>query len=360
MGAPLEIQALVKRYGDQTALDGVSLTVTGGEFFTLLGPSGCGKTTLLRCVAGFVRPDGGRLVCDGARLDALPAHARDIGMVFQSYAIFPHLSVFENVAYGLRARRVRRPELSRRVDEALALVQLGDLAGRMPGQLSGGQQQRVALARALVVRPRLLLMDEPHSNLDARLRVAMRGEIRRIQRELGITTVYVTHDQEEALAVSDRLAVMQDGRVEQVGTPWDVYARPRTPFVARFVGLSNAVEARVVARAGPRVTVDAGGWTLHGETDLPDTRLLVVFRPEAVRLLSEPDAPAGPGIGEGQILSREFLGAVLRCGIRTTVGATIIVDLHKPTARDADKEGVPVRFAVDPADVRFFPLPRVG
>ena len=356
MGAPLEITALVKHYGDQAALEGVSLSVAGGEFFTLLGPSGCGKTTLLRCVAGFVRPDGGRIVCDGARLDTRPAHTRDIGMVFQNYAVFPHLSVYENVAYGLRARRVARPELTRRVDEALALVQLSDLARRMPGHLSGGQQQRVALARALVVRPRLLLMDEPLSNLDARLRVAMRVEIRQIQRELGITTLYVTHDQEEALAISDRLAVMQAGRVEQVGTPWDVYAHPRTPFVARFVGLSNVVEVRVVARAGRRVTADAGGWTLHGETDIPDTRLLAVFRPEAVRLLPELEAPTGPSIGEGHIYSREFLGAVLRCGIRTTTGAMVVVDLHKPTPRDAEKDGVAVRFAIDAADVRFLPI----
>ena len=360
MGTTLAIEQVTKRYGAQTVLDRVSFEVGAGEFFTLLGPSGCGKTTLLRCVAGFARPDGGRIVCDGARLDTRQAHARDIGMVFQNYAIFPHLSVYENVAYGLRARRVPPDELARRTREALGLVQLEGLAERMPGQLSGGQQQRVALARALVIRPRLLLMDEPLSNLDARLRVAMRGEIRRIQRELGITTVYVTHDQEEALAISDRLAVMQAGRVEQVGTPWDVYAHPRAPFVARFVGLSNIVEVRVVARAGRGVTVDAGGWTLHGETDLPDARLLAVFRPEAVRLLPEPEALAGPGIGEGHILSREFLGAVLRCGIRTTTGATIVADLHKPTARDADKEGVPVRFAVDAADVRFFPVAGSG
>jgi ABC-type Fe3+/spermidine/putrescine transport system ATPase subunit len=352
----LEIVALVKRYGAQAAVDGVSLAVSGGEFFTLLGPSGCGKTTLLRCVAGFARPDAGRILCDGERLDTRPAHARDIGMVFQNYAIFPHLSVFENVAYGLHARRVPGPERVRRVEEALGLVRLGELAGRMPGQLSGGQQQRVALARALVVRPRLLLMDEPLSNLDARLRVAMRGEIRRIQRELQITTVYVTHDQEEALAVSDRLAVMQSGRVEQVGTPWEVYARPRSPFVAGFVGLGNAVEGRVLARAGRQVSLDAGGVRLDGETDLPGARLLAVFRPEAVRLLPEGEAPAGPVVGEGRIVAREFLGAVLRCSILTAAGTAIVADLHKPTLRDADKEGAVVRFVVDPADVLFFPV----
>jgi ABC-type Fe3+/spermidine/putrescine transport system ATPase subunit len=355
MGAALEIAGLAKRYGgDHPALDGVSLQVAGGEFFTLLGPSGCGKTTLLRCVAGFVRPDAGRILCDGARLDTVAAHARDIGMVFQNYAIFPHLSVLENVAYGLRARRVPAGALARRVNEALELVELTALARRMPGQLSGGQQQRVALARALVVRPRLLLMDEPLSNLDARLRVAMRGEIRRIQRELGITTVYVTHDQEEALAISDRLAVMQGGQVEQVGTPWDVYAQARTLFVARFVGLSNAVEGRVVARSGRRATVEAGDLRLQSDTDVAAARVHAVFRPEAVRLLHGGDA--GAGSGEGRVLSREFLGAVLRCQIRTPAGVTIVADLHKPTARDAEKEDAPVRFAVDPADVRLFPV----
>jgi ABC-type Fe3+/spermidine/putrescine transport system ATPase subunit len=351
----LEVSGLVKRYGVQTALDGVSVTAGIGEFFTILGPSGCGKTTLLRCVAGFARPDGGRIVCEGARLDTLPAHARDIGMVFQNYAIFPHLSVAENIAYGLRARRVPHAELARRVGDALDLVQMADLAARMPTQLSGGQQQRVALARALVVRPRLLLMDEPLSNLDARLRVTMRGEIRRIQRELGITTLYVTHDQEEALAVSDRVAVMQRGRVEQVGTPWEVYAEPRTAFVAQFVGLSNAFEGAIVAREGRRVTVEARGLRLQGETDLPGPLLLAVFRPEAVRLEADGAAFASSPGGEGRLVGAEFLGAVLRCGIRTAGGALIVADVHKPTGRTVKMEGQPVRFTVEPGDVRFFP-----
>jgi iron(III) transport system ATP-binding protein len=357
VGTGLEVSGLVKRYGAQVALDGVSVTVAAGEFFTLLGPSGCGKTTLLRCVAGFVRPDGGRIACDGARLDTLPAHARDIGMVFQNYAIFPHLSVAENIAYGLRARRVPGPELARRVGDALELVQMADLATRMPTQLSGGQQQRVALARALVVRPRLLLMDEPLSNLDARLRVTMRGEIRRIQRELGITTLYVTHDQEEALAVSDRVAVIDRGRVEQVGTPWDVYAEPRTAFVAQFVGLSNALEGAIVAREGRGVTIEAGGLRLQGETDLPGPRLLAVFRPEAVQLDQGVATPATRPGGEGTLVGAEFLGAVLRCGIRTRAGTLIVADIHKPTAGTAKTEGQRVRFTVASGDVRFFPAP---
>jgi iron(III) transport system ATP-binding protein len=355
VAAGLEVSGLVKRFGAHPALAGVSVAARSGEFFTLLGPSGCGKTTLLRCVAGFARPDAGQIVCEGARLDALPAHARDIGMVFQNYAIFPHLTVAENIAYGLRARRVAGPELARRVRDALELVQMGDLAGRMPSQLSGGQQQRVALARALVVRPRLLLMDEPLSNLDARLRVAMRGEIRRIQRELGITTLYVTHDQEEALAVSDRVAVMDRGRVEQVGTPWEVYAEPRTAFVAQFVGLSNALPGTIVARTGRRVTVEAGGLRLEGETDLPGSRALVVFRPEAVLLDG-----GEPAAGEGRLVSAEFLGAVLRCRIRTAAGALIVADVHKPTGRAHRPEGQAVRLAVAPGDLRFFPAEEVS
>src|SRR5574337_261585 len=245
MGTTLTIENVRKRYAEVEALAGVSLLIRGGEFFTLLGPSGCGKTTLLRCVAGFLRPDGGRLLCDGERLDLLPAHKRDIGMVFQNYAIFPHLTVFENVAYGLRARRVPPAEMRRRVTEALRLVQMEALADRRPDQLSGGQQQRVALARAMAIRPRLLLMDEPLSNLDAKLRVEMRTEIRRLQKELGITTIYVTHDQEEALAISERLAVMHAGRVEQVGFPWDVYLAPQSAFVAQFIGASNALKGRL-------------------------------------------------------------------------------------------------------------------
>jgi spermidine/putrescine ABC transporter ATP-binding subunit len=352
MRTGLEVSGLVKRFDAQTALDGVSVSAGAGEFFTLLGPSGCGKTTLLRCVAGFARPDAGQIVSDGARLDTLPAHARDIGMVFQNYAIFPHLSVAENIAYGLRARRVPAPELARRVRDALDLVQMADLGTRMPSELSGGQQQRVALARALVVRPRLLLMDEPLSNLDARLRVTMRGEIRRIQRELGITTIYVTHDQEEALAVSDRVAVMDRGRVEQVGTPREVYAEPGTAFVAQFVGLSNVLEGTIVAREGGRVTVEAGGLRLQGDTDLPGPRLRAVVRPEAIEL----DAN-GPGLaGEGHLVGAEFLGAVLRCSVRTADGTLIVADVHKPSGRADRTEGQSVRMTIAPADIRFFPL----
>lgn len=355
MGTILTIEDIRKRYAEVEALAGVSLQVQGGEFFTLLGPSGCGKTTLLRCVAGFLRPDGGRIVCDGERLDTLPAHKRDIGMVFQNYAIFPHLTVFENVAYGLRARRVPPADLRQRVTGALQLVQMEPLADRRPDQLSGGQQQRVALARAMAIQPRLLLMDEPLSNLDAKLRVEMRTEIRRLQRELGITTIYVTHDQEEALAISERLAVMNAGCVEQVGFPWDVYQAPQSAFVAQFIGSSNALTGRVVSPEGEWSRVDVGGWILRARrTDGLAGRVLVVFRPEAVSLLTQDEGSPGATPGVGVVVSREFLGAILRYRLRLRDGSLIHLDEHKPDASRLRKEGEQINFTVHPADVMLF------
>ena len=361
MGANLQVEQLHKRYGDVAALDGVSLTIHGGEFFTLLGPSGCGKTTLLRCIAGFLRPDDGRILCNGERLDRFPAHKRDIGMVFQNYAIFPHLTVFENVAYGLRARRVPPADLRKRALEALQLVQMDALGDRRPDQLSGGQQQRVALARAMAIRPRFLLMDEPLSNLDAKLRVEMRTEIRRLQRELGITTIYVTHDQEEALAISERLAVMSGGRVEQVGFPWDVYQAPRSAFVAQFIGTSNALTGTLAPGDGEWSSVLIGGWTLRARRAGGLTgAVLAVFRPEALSLaLDRRDVPDAT-IGEAEVVSREFLGAVLRYRLRLPGGALIHLDEHKPNAARLTPEGARVRFAVRAEDVMLFPLEEIS
>ena len=238
------IKDAVKRYGDFTALNGVSLDIREGEFFTLLGPSGCGKTTLLRMIAGFNSIEGGDFYFGEKRINDVAAHKRDIGMVFQNYAIFPHLTVRENVAYGLKARKTPKAEMEKRVNEALELVQISHLADRKPNELSGGQQQRVALARAFVIEPSVLLMDEPLSNLDAKLRVQMRSVINKLQRRLGITTIYVTHDQEEALAISDRIAVMKDGNIMQIGTPNEIYAKPQNPFVAGFIGVSNFMDCQ--------------------------------------------------------------------------------------------------------------------
>ena len=263
----LTITDLVKSYAPGTpVLDGVSLSIAAGEFFTLLGPSGCGKTTLLRCIAGFLAPDTGRIALGDQRLDTMPAHRRGIGMVFQDYAIFPHLTVAENVGFGLKARRRPPGEIAPLVTDALRMVRLDGMADRMPADLSGGQQQRVGLARAMAIRPDLLLMDEPLSNLDAKLRLELRDDIRDLQRRLGITTIYVTHDQEEALAVSDRICVMQNGRIEQIATPFGLYRNPATRFVASFVGAMNFLP-------------DAGG--------------TAAIRPEDVVLGDGPNAFAG-------------------------------------------------------------------
>jgi spermidine/putrescine ABC transporter ATP-binding subunit len=277
----VELRGLVKRYGTTVALDGVSLGIRPGEFFTLLGPSGCGKTTSLRSVAGFVVPDAGDVLIDGARVNDVPPHKRRVGMVFQHYALFPHRTVTQNVAFGLRMQRVEKAELGRRVADALALVQLPGHGERYPRQLSGGEQQRVALARALVTRPAVLLLDEPLGALDKKLRDHMKIELKRLQREVGITTIYVTHDQEEALTMSDRIAVMHRGRVEQVATPRELYEAPATAFVASFIGNINLLTGRVM---GPGM-VECGGAKVAATGSAADgATVRVALRPERVRL----------------------------------------------------------------------------
>ena len=277
------LSGLVKRYGATLALDGVSLTVAPGEFFTLLGPSGCGKTTTLRSVAGFVTPDAGQVAINGHVVTRVPPHRRQVGMVFQHYALFPHRTVAQNVGFGLRMQRVDRSEIGRRVTEALALVQLPGYGARYPSQLSGGEQQRVALARALVTRPAVLLLDEPLGALDKKLRDHMKIELKRLQREVGITTIYVTHDQEEALTMSDRIAVMHRGRVEQVAAPRGLYEAPATAFVAGFIGNINLLSGRA---AGSN-TVDCGTATLAAMGAAPKgAPVAVALRPE--RILLEP------------------------------------------------------------------------
>ncbi|OLF06141.1 spermidine/putrescine ABC transporter ATP-binding protein [Actinophytocola xinjiangensis] len=251
-------------FGEQTALRGLDLSISGGEFVALLGPSGCGKSTALNCLAGLLPLSGGQIFLDERRIDLLPPERRDFGMVFQNYALFPHMSVRRNVGFGLVMRRVARGERERRVEQALRLVRLTDHAHKFPAQLSGGQQQRVAIARAIVVEPRVVLMDEPLSNLDAALRLEMRTEIRRLHQELGLTTVYVTHDQEEALALADRLVVLREGEVQQIGTPEEVYASPANRYVAGFMGYRNVIPAAVSAVAGGGVVVRAAGALLRG------------------------------------------------------------------------------------------------
>lgn len=245
MGVSIHIEDTVKKFGKDTVINGLSLDVKPGEFFTLLGPSGCGKTTLLRMIIGFNSIEGGTISVDGKVVNNIPTNKRNMGMVFQNYAVFPHMSVRDNVAFGLRTRKLPATQIAPQVDEILKIVKIDHLADRMPGKLSGGQQQRVALARAIVVRPEVLLMDEPLSNLDAKLRIEMRNAIKRIQQKVGITTVYVTHDQEEALAVSDRIAVMNSGIIQQIDTPQKIYQRPANLFVSTFIGLSNIIPATI-------------------------------------------------------------------------------------------------------------------
>ena len=270
----VKLQNIVKRFGDTVALKGISLDIKHGELFTLLGPSGCGKSTTLRIIAGLDYPDEGKLYFGDQDVTYLPSHQKGAVLVFQNYALWPHMTVFDNVAYGLKLRKVPKEEIKRKVEWALELVKLKGFEDRYPTQLSGGQQQRVAIARALVVEPKVLLLDEPLSNLDAKLRLEMRSEIKRIQRELGITVIYVTHDQEEAMAISDRIAVMNFGKVEQVGKPLELYYRPKTEFVARFLGLSNILELEA-----------ENGRACLGELCFDvgrDGTVRVFFRPESV------------------------------------------------------------------------------
>jgi iron(III) transport system ATP-binding protein len=320
------LEGIAKRFGATIAADDISLAVEPGELLTLLGPSGCGKTTTLRIVAGLEVPSAGRVWIGGADVTDLPPHARDVSMVFQSYALFPHLTVFENVAYGPRILRRPTAEIWRAVAEALALTGLEGLEDRAPAALSGGQQQRVALARALALRPKVLLFDEPLSNLDAKLRKRMRGDIRLLQQRLGITALYVTHDQAEALAISDRIAVMDRGRIHQLGTATDVYTRPATRFVADFIGEASFLPARVVARDGTAARVAVGPITLSlGDPAAPGPVTLVV-RPEAVAIQpARPGPPPAAGL-PGRIERAAYLGGAGEYLVATDVGPVAVSD----------------------------------
>jgi iron(III) transport system ATP-binding protein len=312
--ARVVIEGLSRRFGEARAVSNLGLAIADGEFLSLLGPSGCGKTTTLRLLAGFLAPDGGRIIVGDRVLSApgtvvAPEH-RDMSMIFQSYAVWPHKTVHDNVAFGLRLRRRPQAEIVERVRRMLDLVRLGDLALRYPGELSGGQQQRVALARALVVEPTILLLDEPLSNLDAGLREEMRFEIRRLHEEMGITSVYVTHDQSEAMVTSDRIAVMNQGRIEQIGTPEEIYEHPRTQFVASFIGRTNCLPALVVDRQSVRCS----GLTLvvspNGEIPAPGSAVVVSIRPQEISMASqdEPDGRQFDNVLDGRIVRHAYLG----------------------------------------------------
>ena len=317
--ASVQIEGVDLHYGATHVLRDVNLEVRPGELFAFLGPSGCGKTTLLRLIAGFAHADRGRVRVGGEDITALPPWQRDIGLVFQSYALWPHMSVRRNVAFGLEQRRLPRAQIEQRVDEALALVGLSGHGARRPAQLSGGQQQRVALARTIAVRPRVLLLDEPLSNLDAQLRVQVRRELRDLQRRLGMTTIFVTHDQEEANTMADRIAVLRDGTVQQVGSPIDLYERPGNLFVAGFLGTANLVPGRLVDGAGGRRYLLGSGQHVAVPPSAPPQATLL-FRPQdAVLLPAGTAAAAAPGdaaLLAGEVVRREFLGATIRYGVR--------------------------------------------
>jgi ABC-type Fe3+/spermidine/putrescine transport system ATPase subunit len=325
----ISIRAVTKRFGDLVAANDINLEIEKGEFFTLLGPSGCGKTTLLRCIAGFLDPEAGQIHFGERRVDRIPTHKRGVGMVFQNYAVFPHLSVEDNVKYGLKARKVPAREQEDRARQAISLVQLGGLEKRLPNQLSGGQLQRVAIARALVIEPEVLLMDEPLSNLDAKLRVEMRGEIRMLQQKLGITTIYVTHDQEEALSISDRIAVMEYGIVRQVGKPWEIYVRPEDTFVAGFIGTTNMVACEVTAGEADRLVARSGqvSFGLVQSNDLAQgAKFQLAIRPEAITMRDvEEPIPDDQWSLEGEIVRFEYLGSMIKYEVGFAGDVTLLV-----------------------------------
>ncbi|MCI9194084.1 MAG: ABC transporter ATP-binding protein [Angelakisella sp.] len=319
MSVSIKIDHAVKKFGDLTIIPDLSVHIKNGEFFTLLGPSGCGKTTLLRMIAGFNSIEGGSFFFDQQVINDIPAQKRNIGMVFQSYAIFPHLTVRENVEYGLKLRKTPKAEMKERVDDILRVVRIEEYQNRLPDRLSGGQQQRVALARAIVIHPQVLLMDEPLSNLDAKLRIEMRSAIRDVQKQVGITTVYVTHDQEEALAISDRIAVMKQGVIQQIGSPQNIYARPYNAFVSTFIGHSNLFYARVKKNGECAILVFRNGYEIEMKNLSPQVtdgqEVVVSVRPEEFSIQQD-------GM-ECEIISRTFLGKYTNYFLRFADGVVL-------------------------------------
>ena len=326
----IRAESVVKSFGAVRALDGVSVQIEPGELFFLLGPSGCGKTTLLRCIAGLETPDGGEIHFGTRNVTRMPPHKREAAMVFQNYALWPHLDVAENIAFGLEERRVPKAEIKRRVAEALEMVQLSGLGGRSIDQLSGGQQQRVSLARALVVKPKCLLLDEPLSNLDARLRIGMRREIRRIVKDNGLTAIYVTHDQEEALAMADRIAVLASGKICQIGTPDEIYRAPRSAHVAGFIGDTNFLDGVVIETKSGFSLVRTAAGPIAGRITVPDwspaagTPVLLSIRPEAWRLHER----GGDNQISGRIVDRAYLGQCVQYWVETAAGRQQLVEMN--------------------------------
>ena len=329
------LQDIVKRFGKLEAVSHVSVEIKDGELFTLLGPSGCGKTTILRLIGGFHRPDQGEIYFDGKAVKSKPPYERNIGMVFQNYALWPHMTNLDNISYGLKLKKFSRAEVADKVSHALKLVNLVGLENRYPGQLSGGQQQRVALARALVLNPDVLLLDEPLSNLDAKIRIQVRAEIRKLQKELAITTIYVTHDQEEALTLSDRIAVINLGKLQQIGTPRDLYERPENPFVADFIGINNLIPGdvqevnkaegwiKVQTKVGPLICISDRAYT-------PGDQCMISVRPETASISQSEDFQKGFNLISGTVSFASYIGNTIRYDVETNNGILFKVDIQNP------------------------------
>jgi ABC-type Fe3+/spermidine/putrescine transport system ATPase subunit len=330
----IELRDIVKRFGSLEAVSHVSLDIQDGELFTLLGPSGCGKTTILRLVGGFHRADQGRILFGGRDMTGKPPYERNIGMVFQNYALWPHMRIFDNIAYGLKLKKFSTSEIREKVAHAMGLVNMKGLEKRCPGELSGGQQQRVALARALVLNPDVLLLDEPLSNLDAKIRIQVRAEIRKLQKDLGITTIYVTHDQEEALTLSDRIAVLSQGKLQQLGSPHELYEKPYNPFVADFIGINNLIPGRVkeARDSGLRLIVESAGGPIACAGDgrlKPGNDCMVCIRPETAEISLEETPPDGFSCIAGIVSFPSYIGNTIRYDV-DAAGIAFKVDIQNP------------------------------
>jgi iron(III) transport system ATP-binding protein len=362
--AEVRLENVSKNFGEFCVVRGVSLTIHAGEFFTFLGPSGCGKTTLLRMIAGFVDPDEGRVYIDDQAVNEVPPWKRDVGMVFQNYALWPHMTVFENVAFGLRERKVSRADVKSRVFQALKQVDLNGVEGRRPSQLSGGQQQRVALARTLVIQPRVLLLDEPLSNLDAKLRIDMRLELLKLQRDLGLTTIYVTHDQEEALAMSNRIAVVHQGQIVQEGAPRDIYERPGNDFIAAFVGQTNLLPGTILTAAEGRMAIKLeNGPTLilsrllSTHQPCPSDLVVVSLRPESIEIEEKDPLPEGAIVGT--ILASAYQGAFIEYEI-AALGKKVKARVSNPKGKHQFRAGDEVALTFGRDDILVLPSKHDG
>lgn len=355
----IKVKNITKRYGDTIALNKVNLDIKEGEFFTLLGPSGCGKTTTLRIIAGLSNSDEGEVYIGGKMMNDTLAWERNTALVFQSYAVWPFMNVFNNIAYGLKLRKMPKNKIKERVNSVMSMLGLDGMEKRRPDQLSGGQLQRVALARALVVESPVLLLDEPLSNLDAKVRVGVRQEIRRLQKMLGITMVYVTHDQEEALVISDRIAVMNKGIVEQVGSPFEIYSNPRTAFVASFVGTTNFMEGRVSSKKENIATVEIGeGLSIKGKIDgriRQGQDVMLFVRPEDIKIRTAIRSRKSLTELKGDISQVTFIGNMIRYEAKISEEKTLTVEVHNPRKYKILKEGSRVLINIDPGDVRVIP-----